>query len=130
MNPEEIKKAIEDIQKRLKIQEEKMRDHQHTGLDGVKVNFTDLNAVLHKEVTINPGSLSDGAGETEVVAFPGVNLGDFVLVSAPYDLQDVTVTGYVQATDVVEIRVQNESGGVRDLASGVWRIIIIKKLIQ
>jgi hypothetical protein len=76
--------------------------------------------------TFNPGSLADGAGETSSgITVTGAALGDFVLVSAPYDLQDITVTGYVQAADTVEIRVQNESTGTVDLASGTWKIKVI-----
>lgn len=103
-----------------------MDDHRHTGLDLPRVRFTDLDTVLYKEATINPGNLADGAGETVQVTVKKAALGDFVIVSAPYDLQDVTVTAYVQAADVVEIRIQNESTGARDLASGTWRILVIK----
>jgi hypothetical protein len=78
------------------------------------------------EFTWDPGNLADGVGETVSVSVPGAVLGDFVIVSAPYDLQDCTVTGYVQATDTVEVRLQNESTGARDLASGTWRVKILK----
>jgi hypothetical protein len=116
-----------ELEARLKKLEDELANHQHTGLDSLPVRFTSLYKVLTKETTINPASLADGAGVTQVVAMTGVNLGDFVLVSAPYDLQDVTVTAYVQATDLVEIRIQNESGATVDLASGTWRLIVIKK---
>lgn len=66
--------------------------------------------------------LADGAGETQAVTVTGAVLGDFVVVSAPYDLQDVTVTAYVSAADTVEIRVQNESGGARTLGTGTWEV--------
>ncbi len=128
MNDKE-KKEFEELKKNVKDFEERYKDHHHTGVDSVKVNAFDLYSVLHKEITINPGNLADGAGETQSVTVAGANLGDFVLVSASYDLQDVTVTGYVQAQDVVEIRIQNESGGARDLASGTWRIVVLKKLL-
>jgi len=50
-------------------------------------------------------------------------------ISAPYDLQDITVTAYVQSNDTVEVRIQNESGAIVNLDSGTWRILIIKKII-
>ena len=56
----------------------------------------------------------------------GAALGDFVVASAPYDLQDCTVTAYVQAANTVEIRLQNESGGQRNLASGTWTVRVLK----
>lgn len=118
-----------DVMTRLDKVEKELREHRHTGVDLKKVHFKDLEKTLYKEETINPSSLADGAGATVSVTVPGAVLGDFVMVSAPYDLQDVTVTGYVQAADTVEIRIQNESGGTRDLAEGLWRIIVIKKFI-
>ena len=127
---EETKNKIENLTNRLTDLESKYKQHQHTGLDVKKILFRDLDTIKYTSITIDPGSLADGAGSTHSVTIEGANLGDFVLVSAPYDLQDVTVTGYVQAQDIVEIRIQNESTGTRDLASGTWRIIVIKKLVE
>ncbi len=84
-----------------------------------------LKGTIYKEVTINPGSLADGAGSTSAVTVRGAALGDMVLVSTSVDLIDVTVTSYVQAADLVEIRFQNESAGVRDIASGTFRILVL-----
>lgn len=81
--------------------------------------------VLNASATQDPGSLVDGAGETLSFTVTGAALGDFVMVAAPYDLQDITVTGYVSAADTVEVRLQNESGGVVDLASGTWKVKVI-----
>lgn len=102
-------------------------DHYHNGFDSSRVRFIDFDRIVYYQLTIDPGSLVDGAGQTmQITGISGVTLGDFVLVSAPYDLQDITVTAYVQATGVIEIRIQNESGATVDLASGIWKIIIIK----
>jgi len=104
--------------------------HNHNGFGSNKIKIEDLDTIFYKQATINPASLVDGAGETiQVTDVVGATLGDFVLVSAPYDLQDITVTAYVQANDVVEIRLQNESTATVDLASGIWRIIVIRKII-
>lgn len=86
-----------------------------------------FTGVRNGSFTFNPGSLIDAAGETKTaISVPGAELGDFVLVAAPYDLQDITVTGYVQAADVVEVRVQNEGGATVDLASGTWKVKVLK----
>ncbi len=83
--------------------------------------------MLDGSIQWNPGNLADGAGETSgAITVAGAALGDFVLVSAPYDLQDCIATGYVQAADTVEIRLQNESTAVRDLADGLWRVRVVK----
>ena len=82
--------------------------------------------VARAQVTVDPSSLADGAGETKSVTVAGAALGDMVLVSAPYDLQDITVTGYVQAANTVEIRIQNEGGATVDLASGTWNVMCLR----
>lgn len=71
--------------------------------------------------------LADGVGETSSgITVTGAALGDYCIVSAPYDLQDMKATCYVQAANTVEIRLQNESGGTVDLASGTWRVRVMK----
>ena len=81
--------------------------------------------VYNGSATKDPSSLLDGAGETLSFTVTGAALGDYVMVAAPYDLQDITVTGYVQAADTVEVRIQNESGSTVDLASGTWKVKVI-----
>ena len=84
---------------------------------------------LSGSATWDPGDLADGAGETRAgITVTGAALGDFVLVSAPYDLQDLICTGYVQASNTVEIRIQNENAGANvNLASGTWRVRVMKQ---
>ena len=127
----QLQLLVDDLNKRVTAEEKKpLEFHTHTGTDSPKVRVRDLQKVFYKEFTYDPGSLADGVGETkQVTGVSGANLGDFVLVSAPYDLQDITVTAYVQATDVVELRLQNEGAATVDLASGTWRILVIKKLV-
>lgn len=90
--------------------------------------FESFGAInLQGSITWNPASLVDGAGETSPdIAVTGAALGDFVLVSAPYDLQGITCNGYVKATNTVVIRIQNETTGTIDLASGTWKVKVIK----
>jgi hypothetical protein len=74
-------------------------------------------------ITWNPANLADGAGETSPdVTLTGVTFSYTILVRPPYDLQGLVCTGYVQASGIVKIRIQNESGGAVDLASGVWYV--------
>lgn len=81
--------------------------------------------VLNGSATKDPSSLVDGAGETLSFTVTGAALGDYVMVAAPYDLVDVSVTGYVSAADTVEVRIQNESTATVDLASGTWKVKVI-----
>lgn len=76
----------------------------------------------------DPGSLADGAGETSsAITVTGAAFGDQVSVGAPYDLQGIIATAYVSAADAVKIRIQNETGGTIDLASGTWRVFVHKR---
>lgn len=83
------------------------------------------SAILSGSATFDAASLADGAGETTTVTVTGAALGDFVLVSHGVDLQGITVTGYVSATNTVSVRFQNESGGTLDLASSTLRARVI-----
>lgn len=93
-----------------------------SGTDGVRL----LSAAYQVSTTWNPGDIADGAGETHQINVPGAALGDFALVSASYDLQDVQATAYVQAADIVEIRLENNSGVAVDLGSGTWQVKVVK----
>jgi len=132
MSEETLQQQIDELKNQIRLfkKDPPFTDHQHNGTDASKVRFIDTESVYSQQVTINPGSLADGAGATiQVTSIRGATLGDFVIVSAPYDLQDITVTAYIQARGVVEIRIQNESGNTIDLASGIWRILIIRKVV-
>ena len=74
-------------------------------------------------ITWNPASLADGAGETSNMIFVnGAALGDYVQVAAPYDLQGIMAFGWVEDTNQVRIRIQNETGNTINLASGTWKV--------
>jgi hypothetical protein len=72
----------------------------------------------------DPGSLDDGVGETSAaVPYPGATLGGVAVQAiAPYDLQGITCNAYVDAANSCKVRLQNESGGTIDLASGTWTL--------
>jgi hypothetical protein len=73
--------------------------------------------------TWDPGSLVDGAGETSAaVTVTGAQLGDMVSASFSKDLSGITLTGWVSASNTCYARLQNETGGTIDLASGTLRI--------
>ena len=85
----------------------------------------DLSYLPPVTFTWDPGSLADGAGETSAaVTYAGVSLGQCVIECvAPYDLQGITLNAWVSATDTVKARLQNETGGTIDLASGTWTML-------
>lgn len=87
---------------------------------------TPFNKFLKGTATIDVGSLADGAGSSHDITVTGAAVGDFVLVSADVEFQEMTVTGYVRAANTVEVRVQNESGSTVDLASTTFRALVLK----
>jgi hypothetical protein len=72
------------------------------------------------------GSLADGAGETTTVTVTGAALGNFAEASLSVDLQGMTLTAWVSATDTVSVRLQNETGAPIDLASATLRARVRK----
>ena len=75
----------------------------------------------------NPANIASGSGETS----PAISViysafGYPVIVAAPYNLQGMTATAYVDGTNSVRIRVDNNTGGAIDLASGTWKIWVLK----
>jgi len=74
----------------------------------------------------NPGNILDGAGVTALLTLTGAVFGDFVAVAAPYDLQGIQAMAYVSAVDAVQFRLDNNTGGAVNLASGTWRVKLTK----
>lgn len=76
--------------------------------------------------TLNVGSLSDGAGESDTATVPGAQLGDAVMAgSLSVSVVGMTVTAYVSAANTVTFRVQNESGSATDIASATLRFTVV-----
>ena len=82
----------------------------------------DLSYLPPVTATWDPAELADGVGETSAaIAYPGVALGLFTIEAiAPYDLQGITCNAWVDAANSVKARLQNETAGTIDLASGTW----------
>lgn len=77
------------------------------------------------DTTIDPASLADGVGTTvSITGCAGVILGDFVVPSFTVDLAGITVTAYVKVAGEINFRIQNESGGGVNLASGTLSALV------
>lgn len=82
---------------------------------------------LVSSVVWDPASLVDGAGASSPgITITGAAFGDAVLVLPPYDMQGLIYFGYVSLADTVKIHVQNETTGTVDLASGTWKLRVLK----
>ena len=94
----------------------------------IEVIFFQQRSDLSAAAACDIANLVDAAGVTTQVAVTGAVLGDFVQVAGSVDCVDMLVTGYVQADDAVDIRVQNESTATHDLASVPWHVRVIKRM--
>jgi Protein of unknown function (DUF2793) len=82
---------------------------------------------LDVTTTFNPGAITSGSGIlSAAITNTGAALGDFAMVAAPYDLQGLDATAYVSAANTVKIRLSNLTGSTVTLASGTWRVRVIK----
>lgn len=82
-----------------------------------------LHGELDATFTWDPSSIASGSGLTSSdVSVAGAAFGDAVDVAAPYSLQGLTATAYVKSAGVVVVRLENQTGGAVDLASGTWRV--------
>ncbi|MBV8061591.1 MAG: DUF2793 domain-containing protein [Alphaproteobacteria bacterium] len=74
-----------------------------------------------------PGTITTASGLTSsAVTLTNAALGDFVLVTAPYDLQGLSATAYVNAAGNVKVRLNNLTGASVTLAAGTWRVRVLK----
>ena len=93
------------------------------GTPGTWVRFGDTR--LTGTATYDPPNLVDGAGVTTTVTVTGATLGDQAEAAFTLDLQGITLTAYVSASDTVSVRFQNETGGPIDLGSGTLRCKVV-----
>lgn len=102
------------------------------GIYGVGTNLASgvkqyVRGELIGSAVYDASSLIDGAGITTTVPVAGATLGDFALASLNIDVAGISVAAWVSATNVVSVRLQNESGGTLDLASGTIRAMVFKR---
>lgn len=89
---------------------------------------TEFIPIYEESLTWNPASIGDGASATSGdVTVPDAEVGDFVQVGPPYDLQGLHCSGYVRADDAVRIVLFNNTGGAIDLAEGIWKVKVTKR---
>ena len=88
----------------------------------IQLNFSGLPG----EAVYDPPNLAANASTDTTIAVAGAYFGDFVMVSFSLDLQDVGVTAWVSAPDVITVRFVNMTPGAVDLGSGTLRVRVLK----
>lgn len=78
-------------------------------------------------LVFDPPNLLPNTGTiSAAIAITGAAFGDFVMVSAPYDLQGITATAYVDAAASVRISLYNGTAGAINLGNGSWKVKLLK----
>ena len=87
------------------------------------VDYTEDEHRLEGTFVWDPPSLATSTGtQSTGITVTGCGFGDFVSVSAPYDLQGITTTVAITASNTVKITLWNGTGSTIDLGSGTWKI--------
>lgn len=89
--------------------------------------INNLGILDNFSVTYDPPSLDDNTQTTTIITCTGARMGDLVDSSFSINLNGVIMTAYVSASDTVTILLRNNTGAVRDLASGTLRVRITKR---
>jgi hypothetical protein len=92
-----------------------------------QVARTLVTDVLNGTATLDPASIAAGATGTATITVAGATLGDYAMVSPPYDLGGLE-PGYpvVSSVNTVKITLRNNTAAAIDLASGVWKAKVLK----
>jgi hypothetical protein len=78
--------------------------------------------------TWNPTSISNNSSLTQTVTVSGATLGDLAAASFSLDLQGLTISAYVSATNQATVVLTNNTGSPVDLGSGTVRVLVTEKI--
>jgi len=78
------------------------------------------------KATVDFASVADGNEAVSALTVGGAELGDFVLVAAGIDVQDLALVAQVTAADEVTVQVGNWTGGTINLGSQTITGIVLK----
>lgn len=85
-----------------------------------------IKRVLTASDSLDFGSISPGISASLTIAVNGAKTGDAVILAPPNGLENPLVgMGFVSASNVVTVRVANNSGSTLDPAARTWGVIVI-----
>lgn len=82
--------------------------------------------VYTSEFTLDPASIAAGAESSGTVTVIGADMGDFVMIAPGIDLQTLILSATVTGSNTVAWVLMNETAGAVDLASSIWKVIVLK----
>lgn len=86
----------------------------------------DLVQNLSGTVAIDPNGVPSSGGIIVNISYTGVEVGDFIVVSPPYDLQGLHYSASVSASNNIKLVLFNPTVAEINLAYGLWKVKIIK----
>lgn len=103
----------------------------HSKRIGFKVKGSDpveyFTNLINTTVTFDPPSLATVTGAlSSAIPITGAALGDRVELFPPYDMQGILYQGSVSSAGNIKISLFNPTAGTLDLASGTWRVQVIR----
>lgn len=102
----------------------------NTACDGITATAAEINTVcdgvLTGSLVWNPTSIAVNGAQSTTISVTGAAVGDFVIVAPGIDVQEMTFSGSVSATDTVEIVLSNNTVGAIDLGSSTWKVKVLK----
>lgn len=85
----------------------------------------DLPSFFTGSKTYDPPSLGTGTQAQTTVTVTGAVLGNTAIAAFSLDLQGMTISAYVNATDTVTVTIRNDTGGTLNLTSGTLSATVI-----
>lgn len=85
-----------------------------------------IGETYHTSTTWNPADLASGSSLDNDVTVEGAVLGDYAEASFSLDLQGLTLTAAVTASDTVSVTLSNLTGGNVNLGEGTLKVRVKK----
>lgn len=79
--------------------------------------------VSYGSASLTPGAATTGTTVTATIACGNCQIGDFVDVSAPAAIGNLTMTGEVTAIGTVTVKFANATAGSLTAPSGIYRVV-------
>lgn len=87
-----------------------------------------FEAVVELEALYDPPSILSNGFDDETITTPGVEFGDFVLLSFEADLLSLDIHAHVKAKDTLSVHLHNPTAGTVNLAEANIHIVVLRPI--
>lgn len=119
MTEEQVRKIVEDV----------IGSYSDMTAEMVGAIRRAIPQTLFASKIIDFGSVGAGGNTTEEIPVAGAELSDPVVLGIPNSSENAGISykAWVSSAGVVTIRIYNHSGGAIDLASGLFKVAVLKQ---